>query len=250
MKPGFARINLPYFMDDVTVHFVLEAVDMVATHGWKLLPQYRFDPHTGSWENRHFTEKNSSPPYSLHDVIYDEIGLIIRNTTGTPSEYDVKLDEVAQSASRVLKEAAELNKEINTNDDFKVEFNDDKNQLIWFLQPHEAQFYLAAETLKHKPHTFVRTKLPFKPRSPTSRVTRPKWPQIYEIQEYLSRRRASEVGVESLTKKPDVNNNTVVKVRRMKEHKTVRREAWKSPDSKPEEINKNIKKRSKICSVQ
>ncbi|EDO35942.1 predicted protein, partial [Nematostella vectensis] len=39
MKPGFARINLPYFMDDETVHYVLEAVDMVATHGWKLLPQ-------------------------------------------------------------------------------------------------------------------------------------------------------------------------------------------------------------------
>ena len=38
-RPGFARINLPYFMDDYTVHFVLEAVDMVATHGWKLLPQ-------------------------------------------------------------------------------------------------------------------------------------------------------------------------------------------------------------------
>ena len=26
-------------MDDATVDFVLEAVDMVATHGWKLLPQ-------------------------------------------------------------------------------------------------------------------------------------------------------------------------------------------------------------------
>jgi len=26
-------------MDDETVHFVLEAIDMVATHGWKLLPQ-------------------------------------------------------------------------------------------------------------------------------------------------------------------------------------------------------------------
>ena len=55
-------------------------------------PQYRFDPHTGAWENRYFTEKNSNPPYSLHDVIYDEIGLIIRNSTDTPSEYDVKLD--------------------------------------------------------------------------------------------------------------------------------------------------------------
>lgn len=40
-RPGFARINLPYFMDDITVHFVLEAVDMVATHGWKLLPQVK-----------------------------------------------------------------------------------------------------------------------------------------------------------------------------------------------------------------
>ena len=28
-------------MDDDTAHFVLEAVDMVATHGWKLLPQVR-----------------------------------------------------------------------------------------------------------------------------------------------------------------------------------------------------------------
>lgn len=85
-------------------------------------------------------------------------------------------------------------KEINTSDDKKVEFNDDKNQLIWFLQPQEAQFYLAAETLKHKPQMFVRTKLPFKPRK-TSRMAR-KWPDIHEIQEYLSRLRASEVGVE------------------------------------------------------
>jgi len=145
-----------------------------------------------------------------------------------------------------LKEAVELNKEINTNDDKRVEFNDDKNQLIWFLQPQEAQFYLAAETLKHKPQTFVRTKLPFKPRR-TSTVARRKWPEIYEIQEYLSRLRASEVGVEGLTKKSDVNNNTV---KRVEEQKTVKgpREAWKSPESKPEEINK--KKRSKICCVQ
>jgi len=250
MKPGFARINLPYFMDDVTVHFVLEAVDMVATHGWKLLPQYRFDPHTGAWENRYFTEKKTSPLYSLHDVIYDEIGLVITNSTGRPHDYDIKLDEIAQSASRVLKEAVELNKEINTNDDKKVEFNDDKNQLIWFLQPQEAQFYLAAGTLKHKPQTFVRTKLPFKPRR-TSRVTRANWPQIYEIQEYLSRLRAFGVGMEGLAKKPDANNN-IVEVKRMEEHKTVKspREAWKSAESKSEEINKNIKKRSKICSVQ
>ena len=35
-------------MDDDTAHFVLEAVDMVATHGWKLLPQVRKTWYTTS----------------------------------------------------------------------------------------------------------------------------------------------------------------------------------------------------------
>ena len=38
-RPGFARLNLPYFMSHDAVEFVLKAVDMVAEHGWKLLPQ-------------------------------------------------------------------------------------------------------------------------------------------------------------------------------------------------------------------
>lgn len=40
-RPGFVRINLPYFMDEETVQFVLEAVKLVAKEGWKLLPQVR-----------------------------------------------------------------------------------------------------------------------------------------------------------------------------------------------------------------
>lgn len=48
--------------------------------------------------------------------------------------------------------------------------------------------------MRHKPKTFLRTKLPFRPRQ-NSRVAR-KWPEIHEIQEYLSRLRAYEVGVE------------------------------------------------------
>ena len=38
-RPGFVRVSLPYFMNDKTVDFVLNAINMVATHGWKLLPQ-------------------------------------------------------------------------------------------------------------------------------------------------------------------------------------------------------------------
>lgn len=31
-------MNLPYFYDDKMVDYIINAVDLVATHGWKLLP--------------------------------------------------------------------------------------------------------------------------------------------------------------------------------------------------------------------
>ena len=38
-RPGFVRLNLPYFMSDEEIEFVIEAVKMVASDGWKLLPR-------------------------------------------------------------------------------------------------------------------------------------------------------------------------------------------------------------------
>lgn len=204
MKPGFVRVNLPFFMDEETVDFVLEAVDVVATHGWKLLPQYRFDPHTGSWEHRDFNKDKIRRVFSLHDVSYDEIGGII--SAAAPTDYDVTLEEIAQSAKRTLENAVELNKEINTWHDETVEFLDDKNQLIWFLQPNEAQFYLAAETLVHKPKApLVRTKLPFRPQTPSRMNRRRKWPDLNQIQAYL--RRKKEAKIEDVHERTDENGN-------------------------------------------
>ncbi|GFO25655.1 tRNA 2-thiocytidine biosynthesis protein ttca [Plakobranchus ocellatus] len=54
LRPGFVRLNLPYFMDEACLQFVLEAVRMTAEHGWKLLPQYLFNPETAEWRQRHF----------------------------------------------------------------------------------------------------------------------------------------------------------------------------------------------------
>ena len=39
------RLNLPYFMSEDAVDFVLKAVKMVAEHGWKLLPQVKQCPY-------------------------------------------------------------------------------------------------------------------------------------------------------------------------------------------------------------
>ena len=38
-RPGVTRLSFPYFMNDDVITFVVEAVAMVAEHGWKILPQ-------------------------------------------------------------------------------------------------------------------------------------------------------------------------------------------------------------------
>ncbi len=67
IKPGWVRVNFNYFISEAVFDFVVEAVDLVAREGWRLLPQYRFDPLTGLWAHRGGAPE---PPLSLLDVRY------------------------------------------------------------------------------------------------------------------------------------------------------------------------------------
>jgi selenocysteine lyase/cysteine desulfurase len=68
IKPGWVRVNFNYFISDAVFEFILDAVDLVATDGWRLLPDYRFDPATGLWANRAGAPE---APLSLREVRYD-----------------------------------------------------------------------------------------------------------------------------------------------------------------------------------
>ena len=39
-------------------------------------PQYRCDPHTGAWKHRERDDAGST--HSLHDVVYNEMGMVIK----------------------------------------------------------------------------------------------------------------------------------------------------------------------------
>ena len=54
LRPGFSRLNLAYFLDDEQINYVVEAVQLIAEHGWQLLPFYKFNPETAEW--RHTSE--------------------------------------------------------------------------------------------------------------------------------------------------------------------------------------------------
>jgi selenocysteine lyase/cysteine desulfurase len=51
-KLAFARLSFNYFVSETMFRYVIDAVHLVAEHGWKLLPYYRFDPGTGIWRHR------------------------------------------------------------------------------------------------------------------------------------------------------------------------------------------------------
>ncbi|GMG88134.1 aminotransferase class V-fold PLP-dependent enzyme [Biformimicrobium ophioploci] len=62
LKPGWVRLNFNYFFDEATVDYLVQAIDLIAQHGWRLLPYYQFDTGTGVWR---YQGQEASPAVSL-----------------------------------------------------------------------------------------------------------------------------------------------------------------------------------------
>jgi selenocysteine lyase/cysteine desulfurase len=71
IKPGWVRVSFNYFLSDAVFAYLRDAVDLVATHGAKLLPDYHFDPYSGLWRHRAGLVE---PPLRLDQVHYDADG--------------------------------------------------------------------------------------------------------------------------------------------------------------------------------
>ncbi|KAF4316040.1 hypothetical protein G195_009176 [Phytophthora kernoviae 00238/432] len=138
LKPGVSRMSFPYFADENEVEYILEAVNFVANHGWKFLPQYEFDPHNGAW--RHVSRsKNVFPAKKfLSSMQFDDAETArasvcvapIRNISAHRRE---NLEQAAVLADACMKEASladtipESQKLVPSHE-----------WLRWFVYPHEA----------------------------------------------------------------------------------------------------------------
>jgi selenocysteine lyase/cysteine desulfurase len=67
IKPGWVRVNFNYFISEAVFAYIVEAVRVVARDGWRLLPDYCFDPATGLWRHR---AGPVEPPLRLTQVGY------------------------------------------------------------------------------------------------------------------------------------------------------------------------------------
>lgn len=69
IKPGWVRVNFNYFISEEVFEFILDAVQLVAESGWKLLPLYVFESQTGLW--RHRARNHAEPELGLDDISYE-----------------------------------------------------------------------------------------------------------------------------------------------------------------------------------
>jgi selenocysteine lyase/cysteine desulfurase len=74
IKPGWIRVNFNYFISDATFSYIVEAVRLVAQHGWRMLGQYRFDVERGLWHHEHGLVE---PPLRLTQVAYSADGEMV-----------------------------------------------------------------------------------------------------------------------------------------------------------------------------
>ena len=137
IKPGWVRVNFNYFISEPTFEFLLKAVLFVAEHGWKLLPDYVFEPDTGKWRHR---DGQARPAMSLSDIQYSSGRMKYRTRRMTEPEW--ALQEYLETAKTIVAAAERRAAEREVVDPGRTA---DFEQLRWFLMPSEAHAELCGQ---------------------------------------------------------------------------------------------------------
>lgn len=131
LRPGWVRLNFNYFIDEDEFEYLVRAVELVASLGWKMLPFYQVDVATGVWRfNGQSTELISSlDAFSFADYCAD-----------APSKERKKISLIGLCAkAQQLLEAADQSGVIPA-----VMLGEESERLRWFVIPEEVVASLSA----------------------------------------------------------------------------------------------------------
>ena len=121
LKPGWVRLNFNYFISESEFDYIVEAVHMIGSDGWRLLPLYTYETESGIWRHRDGLPK---APMSLKDVDFDGA-----EPAPTTVSLDA-LDDYIEEAKRILSEAPLL-------DGIGQPLPTEAEELRWFPTPTE-----------------------------------------------------------------------------------------------------------------
>ena len=128
IKPGWVRVNFNYFISETVFQYILDAVHLVANHGWRLLHLYHFEVKTGLWRHANGVVE---PPMRLFDVEYTSEGMSYpRRRRHQPES---RLAEYIDEAKRLFDDARPEEARAQADLDLTADFE----HLRWFPLPGE-----------------------------------------------------------------------------------------------------------------
>ncbi|WP_163832636.1 aminotransferase class V-fold PLP-dependent enzyme [Spartinivicinus ruber] len=124
LRPGWVRLNFNYFIDQATFDYIVRAVELIASHGWRLLSYYQFDGKSGVWLYQ------GQKPHLL--VTLDDIDFSVSKPHPKQPTCPVKLTDclsIAEVALTIPHQAAEQ---------YTLELPASAEKLRWFALPQDA----------------------------------------------------------------------------------------------------------------
>ncbi len=126
IKPGWVRVGFNYFFSDTLADYIIEAVNLIARYGWKLLPQYTFDPETGIW--CHHDNKGKAA------LGLEDLDIFTPATSAGLITSEDALAGYLADAQKIFEQAdATINSHAETTDPL----SNDAETLRWFPLPEE-----------------------------------------------------------------------------------------------------------------
>ncbi|XP_058840010.1 uncharacterized protein LOC131695491 isoform X1 [Topomyia yanbarensis] len=156
IHPGYIRITFPFFMTEAEVAFILEALKMVATEAWKLLPQYEVDGRTGEW--RHHSNSLAKERKWLGTIRYTDGKMLFsdRRISG-PGTFPQNYPDCLQTARNLFNRARKMAQRSASDEIVLKLAHPLVENLRWYMLPGEAH-----ELLLGHSHS-VKNTVPFDP---------------------------------------------------------------------------------------
>jgi selenocysteine lyase/cysteine desulfurase len=128
IKPGWIRVGFNYFFSDTFTDYIIEAVNLIAEHGWKLLPLYTFNPATGLWRHR---DAPDTAPMGLEDLDFTNPA-----PPGGATESEAALAGYLEEALNIFEQAQNAKSTTTTT---TASLSKEAEALRWFPLPEEIQ---------------------------------------------------------------------------------------------------------------
>lgn len=123
LRPGWVRLNFNYFIDESTFEYLLRAVELIAEHGWRLLPYYQYQKEQGVWS---YQQQAMALPTALSDFTA-ELATTNHSVCDTPLSDFTALGEETLLADNRQKVR------------YSLPLSESAEALRWFVSPQDIQ---------------------------------------------------------------------------------------------------------------